>query len=111
MPQLLTIKEAAAELGVPKGSLKTAAKEHGFIVRMGRAQRIDRNDLAELVKTCRNTPKVPVSTADRTASTTSATDRTASQRALETAERLKRLSPGTSRNGVGRAQGRVIPLK
>ena len=39
MLRLLTIHEAAAELGVPKGSLETAAAEqHGFLVCMGRAR-------------------------------------------------------------------------
>ena len=35
MPCLITIEEAAAELGVPKGSLRTAAERHGLLVRMG----------------------------------------------------------------------------
>ena len=45
MPRLLTIDEAANELGVPAGSLRRAAERHGFLVRMGRAIRIDPNDL------------------------------------------------------------------
>ncbi len=56
MPRLLTIDEAAAELGVPPGSLRTAAEKHGFLVMMGRARRIDPSTLPELIRKCRNEP-------------------------------------------------------
>ena len=59
MPQLLTIQEAAEQLGVPPGSLRTAAQRHGFLVRMGRAVRIDPNDLPELIRSCQDKPKDP----------------------------------------------------
>ncbi|MBY6056348.1 hypothetical protein [Leisingera daeponensis] len=52
-PSLTTFEEAAQELGVPKGSLRTAATEHGYLVRMGRAVRIDRNDFEALVEKCK----------------------------------------------------------
>ena len=103
MTRLLTIDEAAAALGVPKGSLTTAAKQHGFLVKMGRALRIDPDDLQELVRQCRTTPKdhgsIAVETAERTSS---ATETDSSQRALETAAKLKRLSRGTSRRETDR---------
>ena len=49
-PDLRTLEEAADDLGVPLRSLRTAAEEHGFLVQMGRAIRIDRNDYGRLVK-------------------------------------------------------------
>ena len=36
--RLLSIDEAADQLGVTRGNLETAAKRHGFIVKMGRAK-------------------------------------------------------------------------
>jgi len=56
MPTLITLAEAAAELGVPLGSLRSAAKERGYLVRLGRSLRIDRADLPDLfdhAATCR----------------------------------------------------------
>ena len=100
MPRLLTIEEASAELGVPKGSLKAAAQEHGFLVKMGRACRINPNDLPELIERCQEKPKDQGCTAARTgtASTSSATTTADSkQQALEIAEELKSRSRDTSR--------------
>ena len=97
MPRLLTVDEAANELGVPAGSLRTAAREHGLLVRMGRAVRIDPDDLPELIDRCRDQPKDRDCTAAPTAGTTSfetAIDSCAL--AQETAEKLKRLSRDTS---------------
>ena len=114
MTTLLKLDQAAAELGVPEGSLRRAAEQHGYIVRMGRAVRIDPNDLPELVKRCQDTPKAHASstaTAARPASTLSATDPDSSRRALEIAEKLKRHSQDTSKKGIDRLQGRVIQLK
>ena len=104
MPRLLKLKEAATELGVPPGSLRTAAQRHGLLVKMGRAIRIDPNDLPELIKSCQEPPKDQDSTAVATpACTSSATpDARSVQLAHETAERLKRLSRSTSRKGTGR---------
>lgn len=50
MHRLLTIDEAADELGVPRAAMRAAAERYGLLVRMGRAVRIDPNDLGELVK-------------------------------------------------------------
>ena len=49
---LLTIEAAAAELGVPCKSLRTAAEAHGYLIRMGRAIRLDREQLPELLRKC-----------------------------------------------------------
>ena len=94
MLRLLTIDEAAAELGDPPGSLRTAAEKHGFLVMMGRARRIDRSTILELIRKCRNEP-VPQDRGDRRppesrVSATRAHD--TSQRALQSAANLKGIS-------------------
>ncbi len=43
MVKLLTIEQASKLLNVPKGSLRSAALGHGFLVRIGRAIRLDEN--------------------------------------------------------------------
>ena len=103
MARLLRIEEAAAELGVPQGSLEGAAKRHGLLVKMGRAVRIDPNDLPELIKRCQDQPKDRVSTAAVTPDSGSfvTPDVGSAQRALETAERLKERSRSTSRKRTG----------
>ena len=107
MARLLTLDEAAAELGIPRGSLRTAAQGHGLLVKMGRAVRIDPSDLPELIEKCRTQPKEPEFTAVRAESGSSVTpSEGTARRALETAERLKGLSRGTSRKGTDR----VVPL-
>ena len=94
MPRLLTIDEAAAELGVPPGSLRTAAEKHGFLVMMGRARRIDPSTIPELIRKCRNEP-VPQNRGDRRppqASTSATTAHDTSRRALQSAAKLKGIS-------------------
>ena len=103
MQRLLTIAEAAEHLGIKPGSLRTAAEEHGFIVMMGRARRIDPETLSELIQKCRNTPN-PQDYGEslRPESGMSATRaRDNSQRALETAAKLKGLSRGSLRSATG----------
>ena len=48
MPRLFTLDEAATQLGVPRASLRVAAEEYGFLVRMGRAVRIDPDTLGKV---------------------------------------------------------------
>ena len=111
MGRRLTLDEAASELGVPAGSLRTAAQEHGFLVKMSRGLRIDPDDLQELVRQCRTTPKDRGSIADATAGPTlSATATDSTQRALETAATLKRLSRGTSQRRTDRL-GPLLRIK
>lgn len=102
MPRLLTLSEAAAELGVKPRSLRTAAEKHGLLVRMGRAIRIDQHDFEELIRKCQDKPREQDSTAVLKAESTSFATRggNSNQRALRTAERLKQLSRGTSRSAT-----------
>ena len=97
MAQLLaTIEEAAKELNVPKGSLKTAATDYGFLVRMGRAIRIDRNDYPKLIKACRDQAKAPASTNGKTESMSSGTAGVKGAQVHEISAKLKARSKGIS---------------
>ena len=58
----MKIEEAADYLGVPKASLRVAAQAHGLIVKMGKAIRIDRDCLSELIERCPEKPLEPVFT-------------------------------------------------
>ena len=98
MPRLLTIDEAAAEVSVPPGSLRTAAREHGPLVKMGHAVRIYPGDISELIDRCRDQPRDRDCTVAPTAEcTSSATGASSTALALETASRLKQRSRDTSR--------------
>lgn len=100
---LLKLEEAAQQLRVPKGSLRTAAENLGFLIRMGRALRIDPDSLEELVKACRVRPRERASTSAETpGSGSSATPGAATdQQAQEIAERLKQRSRRTSPSAAG----------
>ena len=106
MTRLLSIAEAAEQLGIPPGSLRTAAREHRLLVKMGRAVRIDPDDLPELIDRCRDRPRDPDSTAAPTVATTSfETEIDSCALAHETAEKLKRHSRATSpKRGVSPAR-------
>ena len=98
MGLLCKIEEAAAEIGVPSASLRTAAENHGFIVRMGRAIRLERDRLPELLKKCRDHPKGQGSTnsnTDRTGISETKAKPTV-QRAALAASRLKKPLAHTS---------------
>ncbi len=96
-PSLVTIAQAAADLGVPMGSLRTAAEQHGYLIHMGRAVRIDPSCYKELIHKCRVKPQeqgsinAPTPAFSTSATLASGTD----QQALEAAMRLKRLSRPT----------------
>ena len=109
--RLLTIDEAAYELGVPKGSLEAAAREHGFLVCMGRARRIDPETIPELIKKCRENQQAHASTNVAMASTQSVTAADSSARALEIADKLKRSSAGTSQKGTARPAAQLHQIK
>ena len=111
MPRLLTIEEAAKQLGVPCASLRTAADGHGYLVRMGRAVRIDPSDLEEIIKKCQDRERQRAcTTAPTGASGSSVTATDACQRAQATAAKLKVRSRGTSQNGTG-PPAQVLPIR
>lgn len=57
MSSLVTIEEAAERLGgIPLRSLHRAAVTHGYLVKIGRAVRIDADQLPELIDFCRQPP-------------------------------------------------------
>ena len=100
--RLLTVEEAAEQLGVPAGSLESAARRHGFIVKMGRAKRIDPDTLGRLIELCRENPPDQGSTGTASArSTTSARADDSSAEAMQIAEKLRRPSRGTSQPRTG----------
>ena len=105
---LLKIEQAAKELGVPVQSLKTAAQEHGYLVKMGRALRLERDRLDELVKKCRVQAREQGSTSSNTAHTgTSGTRASATApRAAQAAQKLKKSSRRTSQP----EDGKVLPM-
>lgn len=94
---LLTIEAAAQRLNVPAASLRTAAQQHGMLVRMGRALRIDPDTLPELVEKCREKPQGQGSVGAPTkASGASATQASpTSQQVQQTALMLRKLSRRT----------------
>jgi hypothetical protein len=96
IPKLLTFDQAALALNVPMESLRSVADAHGKTIHMGRAIRIDEDDLKELVKLCQRKPKVPASSGrtdpqkDGTVSGSSETEPPASHVALRNAKELKK---------------------
>lgn len=61
IPKLLTFEQAAAELNVPAEALRAAADTHGKTIKIGRAIRVNQDDLVEIVRLCQQKPKVPAS--------------------------------------------------
>lgn len=111
MTALWTFRQAASHLGVPEAALVRAAEEHGYVIAMGRARRIDPADMEALVEKCRVAPKVQGSTGENAqaapASGSSVTARKSNRPALRIAEKLKRALPATSSS----AGGEVVPLR
>lgn len=115
MNRLLTLDEAAGRLGVPKRGLRREAEAHGFLLRVGRAVRLQEDELKELMDRCRVKPKELDFTAAPTSvvpePTKSATADDASARALATADKLKKRSRATSPNGADPSPAPVIQLR
>jgi len=101
--RLLTFDQAAAEMGVPVASLRSAADEHGLTIRMGRAVRIHPDDLGRLIELCRVGQKDRACTGAQTAnSTRSATPAASVSRpARQAASKLKARSRVTSTESTG----------
>ena len=99
-------------LGVPVASLRGAAERLGYLIRMGRAVRINPDDLEEIVNQCRDHPQEHASTAARTReSSSSATAADTSAQANEIADKLIRRSPVTSRSVTGQQEAHVLPIR
>lgn len=103
MPELVRIDVMAEEYGLPKQSLLTAAREHGYLVCMGRARRIYRPDMPELIRLCQDKQKGQGSTDPKVARTgTSATPEAQKLRqAHQIASKLKKPSAATSTTKAG----------
>lgn len=108
MQNLCTVEDAARELGVPATGLRTEAKRHGYIIKIGRAIRLDRNQLGELLLKCQGQPKGQGSTNSNTARTGLSATRAnpTGQRAAQAAQRLKKPSAHTSPP----KGGQVLPM-
>ena len=48
IPELLTIEDAAARMGVARKALRAVAERHGFIVRIGRKPLLDAAQLGKV---------------------------------------------------------------
>lgn len=108
MTQLAKIEEIADELGIPAASLRSAAEKHGFTVRFGRAVRLERDKVPELIEKCRDQPKGQGSTNTSTddSGTSSTPELPHAQRAKQAAQKLKKRSVPTSPP----KGGQVLPL-
>jgi hypothetical protein len=97
-PALKTVEDAAAELNVPKASLRSAAEGLGLLIYMGRAVRIDPNNYEELIQGCQGNPQGRASISEKTlASTSFATpDIQTNQQVQATVAKLKKRSQATS---------------
>lgn len=103
MLRLLTIAEAAEQLGVSVKGLRAAAEQHGFLVRIGRKPLLDAAQLGELVERCRDHPRESASRADAPrAIGKSATATRASRPGRRIEDELTKRSPATSPNGGAR---------
>lgn len=98
----LSVKDAAKELGAPEATLARVAADLGLLIMFGNRKRIDPNDYKEIIDACRSKPKAPASISAKTPEFGSSVTRGAgkSQQALETAQKLKRLSGNTSQNAT-----------
>jgi len=102
---LATLPEAAEELGVPMKSLRKVAEDHGFLVRIGRAVKIQRADYEGIIRACRSEPKERAFTSAGTTGfgSSAKTDAQIVQRANETVAKLKSPSRTTSPQGIAQA--------
>lgn len=108
--RLISIDDAAKQLGVPMAPLLRAAEKHGFLILLGRCKRLYSDELPELLDKCRNRPKVLdcslESEEDENLSTSSETGSLSKARAQTTANRLKSISRNTSHGKTAK----VVPL-
>lgn len=94
LPPVPAIEDVAAALGLPKASLRAAAEEHGYLVRVGRAVRMDKGRIQELIDKCRVQPKEQGSTntSTRHTGTSQTQGKPHAARAAQAAKMLKKPS-------------------
>ena len=103
IPELLTIEDAAARMGVARKALRAVAERYGFIIRIGRKPLLDAAQLGELVERCRDHQREPASRGGETRATgTSGTATRGSRPGPMIEDELTKRSPGTSPNRAGR---------
>lgn len=105
MPKLQTFKEAAEEWGVPAEALRRKADDLGYTIEIGRAARLNPDEIPELIRKCRVNPR-PRACTGETAKTEpaagkSGTEPRESRPAQQAALKLKQLSPRTSKTSSG----------
>lgn len=117
LPRLLTLREAAARIGVPLGSLDSEIRAGRLeCVRIGRSRYVTETDLGEMLDKCRKNSSRPDSICEsapvaRPRGSYSIRERNTRQAAaLMLAEKLKRPSRITSQQNTSPPAGRVIPL-
>jgi len=108
---LATLLEAAEELGVPMKSLRKVAEDHGFLVRIGRAVKIQRADYEGIIRACRSEPKERafISAGTMGFGSSAKTDAQMSQQVRESVAQLKSRSRTISPQGT--AQVAQLPQR
>lgn len=108
-PITVTVKQAAQDIGAPIAVVERVAADLGLLIMFGNRKRVDPTDYQEIIDACRSKPKAPASISAKTPESGSSVTRGAgkSQQALETAQKLKKLSGNTSPN----ATAPVVPLR
>lgn len=101
-PHLWTFDKAARETNVPVASLRRAADRHRLTIKIGRAVRIDPNDLGKLFELCRAEAKGRDYSGEEIATSgTSETAKSDGRPARQAAQMLKSCSPHTSSESTG----------
>lgn len=98
IPSLADLKDAANELGIAPGALRSSAERLGLLIVFGRKTKIDRNDYWRLIEGCRVKPleQGSISAPTRGYGSSGTLDAPTNQLALETAAMLKKRLPPTS---------------
>lgn len=111
LPPLLTVREAARDLGVPETALLRAARVHGHLVQIGRAQRIPADELGELIDKCRCPPEARAShSGDAAAEPRSGSSATPASQSAARARGIAARLKGSSRTTSRREGGEVVPI-
>lgn len=102
LPEIVTIDDVAAKLGVPRATVLRKAQELGYLIEIGSARVMLADEVREFLQECRSAKRVPDSTlkrekTDEPQSTSSAKRgvQTLAQE-LKTSPKRKGNSPSTS---------------